>query len=706
MLPRLSRVLGAWRDGAEIPPEAFRAAILVTVPVAALGLSLKIHRIALHPSEPGLISGSLLLGGEVLVYLGFGLLVLGGLTLAGRLRAPRLGLVAAQVSAVVLTCLGFATHNYYLSTGFTLNYSFVRFALVRLDETGAVVASELKPFLVAIWIGVTLLVLALPWIFRKGSDALVPGRVGGRAAGIALVHIALGTALVGASLLPSGPNVGREFFREPTVAMVASAFQTHSNQARVRDQKTRLVGPSEVVPRPDAGSLNLVMFILESTRAQGTTPYNPELGTTPVLDQLAKESLFVERAYAVVPHTSKALVALLCGFEPAPTVEIVESHETGMVGRCLADLLRDHGYTTAYFQAPKQNVERRPDLVENMGFDRFWSGDMSKQEGINRINYFGKEDAVMLEPTRKWLANEAKEPFFAAYLNSNTHHPYNSPPGFELQEFSEKKKLNKYFNSIASADQFLEQLITLYRDAGLWDRTVFIVVGDHGEAFKEHGLSTHDNVMYEEVLAVPLLARVPGREAERIPGPVNQLAVAPTALDLLGYDFPDGAYEGASILERPKEPELFATCYRSEYCSAMINGDKKLIYHFGDRPPLLFDIAKDPLETQDLAELHPTEVAQWAKQTEDWKLSLWETYRTSSQPMVDRYVRDTPQPVQHELEAVFGDLFELRGYKLPKSKVMKNRRFKVHYFFKVLKPIPPGYRLLIYTSTTREKDRR
>jgi hypothetical protein len=323
---------------------------------------------------------------------------------------------------------------------------------------------------------------------------------------------------------------------------------------------------------------------------------------------------------------------------------------------------------------------------------------MTKQKGLKKVNYFGYGDEVMLEPTRRWLAEEAKEPFFAAYLTNTTHHPYGTPPGFEKREFAPPGRFNDYLNSIRSTDEVLERLVRLYRDAGVWERTVFIVVGDHGEAFGEHGMRLHDNIMYDEGLRVPLVIRAPGQAGTSIPGPLNQLAIVPTALDLLGYDIAEGSYVGSSIFQRPVEPSLFSTCYQSALCAATIRGDKKLIYYFGDRPPLLFDLSSDSQERRNIAADFPAEVDLWSRETVDWKLAVRETHRDSGKPMLSRYVRDSPQPVDHPMRAVFGGFIELRGYTLKKRKVRRERRLKIHYFFKVLKPIPPRYRLRVRGS--------
>jgi hypothetical protein len=177
------------------------------------------------------------------------------------------------------------------------------------------------------------------------------------------------------------------------------------------------------------------------------------------------------------------------------------------------------------------------------------------------------------------------------------------------------------------------------------------------------------------------------------------LSIVPTALDILGYDITEGSYVGTSMLQSPTEPVLFATCYQSAHCAATVRGDKKLIYHFGDRPPLLFDLAKDPREKKNLASSFPEEVERWSREVADWKLAVRETHRESGKRMLDRYVLDTAQPVGEPVEAVFGGLVSLRGYRLKRPKVRRNRIAKIHYFFEVLKPVPARYRLRLRGSS-------
>jgi hypothetical protein len=166
-------------------------------------------------------------------------------------------------------------------------------------------------------------------------------------------------------------------------------------------------------------------------------------------------------------------------------------------------------------------------------------------------------------------------------------------------------------------------------------------------------------------------------------------------VDALGYDLIGGDYLGESVFERRTESALFATCYQSAHCAAMIRGDKKLIYHFGDRPPLLFDLKADPGERRSLAASHRGEVDSWSREIEDWRLALRETHREPARRTVARYVKERPQDAPESVDAVFGGLIALRGVEVVKEEVRRDHRAKLRYFFEALRPVPPRYRLRV-----------
>jgi lipoteichoic acid synthase len=371
---------------------------------------------------------------------------------------------------------------------------------------------------------------------------------------------------------------------------------------------------------------NVVMILLESTGARSVTPYNEDMETTPFLDELARRSLVAERAYTTIPHTTKALVAAECGVPPRITREITEAEPDGIPARCLADLLKDLGYKTAFFQPGGVGWENRPQLVENFGHEELISLEDMNTVGFEWANYFGYEDAIMYEPIRNWL-EAGDQPFFNTYKTLTPHHPYLAPTRYGRESFVEDDEINRYLNSVRYVDFFIKNIIEMYKALGLYEDTIFVIYGDHGEGFNEHGRTQHDNVIWEEGLKVPLIIHDPQRfqDGRRVNGLANLTDILPTVVDLLGYEVTGGDYPGYSLLDLPEDRTIMSSCWDDDKCMASLNGDEKYIYHYkGEQPEGMkqeqfFDLSKDPLEKNNLAESHSKELEQRKKELFEWK---------------------------------------------------------------------------------------
>jgi arylsulfatase A-like enzyme len=241
--------------------------------------------------------------------------------------------------------------------------------------------------------------------------------------------------------------------------------------------------------------------------------------------------------------------------------------------------------------------------VENFGYEDFFATQDMSKEGFEETNYFGYEDNIMLDPSREWLEeNSRKGPFLATYLTATGHHQYVVPDRYGEKKFAEDEEFNRYLNTMRYQDFFLMNLFDQYRDLGLYDETTFIVFGDHGEGFDEHGLKQHDNTIYEEGLHIPLIIHQPGRweDGEWVEPAVNELDVLPTVADLLGYRIEGGTYPGASMLAPPEDRTLRASCYHEHTCLASIKDDEKYIYNYGNKGDEYFDLSEDPHERNNL----------------------------------------------------------------------------------------------------------
>ena len=184
------------------------------------------------------------------------------------------------------------------------------------------------------------------------------------------------------------------------------------------------VADTTLVQTPRTEKRNVVLVHLESTRAQSVTPYNEELKTTLFLEELTKSSLMAERAYTIVPHTSKASVSVNCGIVPSLVSRTTEAEPGGIPVRCLAHLLKEQGYRSVFFQSSTKDFENFEGLVDNLGYEDYYPLEAMDPEGFEQTNYLSLEDEIMLKPSEEWLKEHKDEPFWVEYLTSTGRNDY------------------------------------------------------------------------------------------------------------------------------------------------------------------------------------------------------------------------------------------------------------------------------------------
>jgi lipoteichoic acid synthase len=570
--------------------------------VLVYNVALKVVRIVTQFEVPGLLGFLDQIRSDLLFNLGYAAVWVGVFAVV-RGGVPRLiALVLCHVSAVAVVALNTFAHAFFEKTGSTLSRDVLLSSLSSMGEIWKILASE-TTVLQWVLLGVALLygIFGPALLTRLATHGWhIPTQNVGRpwTAPVAVCLVAF--SFFALSLLPSATGAGNAFSRDALANMIVSELATPKIEAR--PVASTPPTNTEFVRTAQTNQRNVVIVFLESTRAESTTPYNENLDTTPFLAELAEESLVFERAYAVVPHTSKALVASLCGVNPPLDTRETESEPGIIPARCLPDLLEERGYRSVFFQSATEEFERRPQLVDNFGYKDFFATEDMSKEGFEETNYFGYEDNIMLEPSRKWLEENGDEPFLATYLTVTGHHQYVVPDRYGKKRFVEDEEYNRYLNTIRYQDFFLRNLFDQYKDLGFYSDTIFIILGDHGEGFDEHGLKQHNNTIYDEGLHIPFVIHQPGRweDSEWVEPAVNELDLLPTMADLLGYRIEGGTYPGASMLAPPKHRTLRASCYYVHTCLASIRDDKKYIYHYGMKAEEYFDLSKDPHERHNI----------------------------------------------------------------------------------------------------------
>ena len=603
---------------------------------------------------------------DVLFVLGYALFWIGLFAVARRGPLRWGVLILFHLTAILVVIIKTIAYQYIQETGTTLDYTILRLWLPRFGELQPMLAQGIPP---SAWM---LLVAALsyaalgPWLVThfveqwRGWPRITPStwRIIPFFSGLVLCLLALG---LGSLSLREGLNPYDEYLlltdqnskritqlnkplvRDPLVNVAVTAgeeLQRGASQDAASYPAVADSPPASLLPTGSDQQRYVVLIFLESTRTQSVTPYNEGLETTPFMDELAKNSLLADRAYVSVPYSSKANVATNCGIFPHP-VQVSyglapEANPGGIPARCLPDLLKDRGYSTAYFYPGSKNFEDFGALINNFGYDMFYSYESMDEQDFQRSRDIGNsgksEDEVILEPSEEWLTEQkdSGEPFLATYFTSATHYPYMVPDGYEQERFAEDEDLNRYLNAIRLQDTFLEDLFDQYKDLGLYDNTVFVVLGDHGEAFGEHGLFTHGNTPHEEALRIPMLIHDPEQfeNGARVETPVSQLDVLPTITDLLGYEIEGGAYQGGSLLgPLPEDRMLHFSCWGAETCLASLKGTEKYIYYYDNQPEQLFDLSEDPLEEENLAGERQEDVEERRSELLAWRSQIDAVYR-------------------------------------------------------------------------------
>lgn len=361
-----------------------------------------------------------------------------------------------------------------------------------------------------------------------------------------------------------------------------------------------------------ARGFNVVMVGLESTAAQYLSLYGAEYDVMPNLTALARRALVFDNAYAVYPESIKGLFSVLCSEYPAFDSRPEQYENAGC--RSLAAALADAGYQTALFHSGRFGYLGMESIIRHRGYQILEdAGDI----GGNHNSSFGVDEPATVARMLAWIdALPRGQRFFLTYLPIAGHHPYATP---EPGPFDGSVEINQYRNAVRYGDVSLGAFVEGLRVRGVEQNTLWIVYGDHGEAFHQHeGNYGHTFFLYEENVHVPFLIAGPGlmQRQERVRKAVSLLDTAPTILDLVGIASPPD-YQGRTMLDGEPRMALFLADY-SLGLLGLRDGPWKFVYETGSARSTLFDLAKDPRELSDVSMHDPTRVNWYAQILRDW----------------------------------------------------------------------------------------
>ncbi|HTC91704.1 MAG TPA: sulfatase [Bryobacteraceae bacterium] len=368
--------------------------------------------------------------------------------------------------------------------------------------------------------------------------------------------------------------------------------------------------------RGAAQGFNVVMVSLESTAAQYLSLYGAlyggEYDAMPNLSALARSAVVFENAYAVYPESIKGLYSVLCSTFPAFDSQPEEYAKLGCSS--VASILGDAGYRTAMFHSGRFGYLGMESIIRHRGYQTLEdAGDIAG----NHNSSFGVDEPATVTRMLAWIdALPRGQHFFLTYLPIAGHHPYATP---ERGPFAGTDEIDQYRNALHYGDASLGTLIQGLRARGLEQNTVWVIYGDHGEAFHQHeGNYGHTFFLYDENIHVPFLIAAPGlmRGEQRVHKVVSLVDTAPTILDLMGIQ-PANNYQGHSMLDATPRMALFFADY-SLGLLGLRDGRWKFIYEIGSGRARLFDMEHDPRELSDLSGREAARVSWYGQMVRGW----------------------------------------------------------------------------------------
>ena len=368
--------------------------------------------------------------------------------------------------------------------------------------------------------------------------------------------------------------------------------------------------------RGAAAGRNVAFIILESTAAQYLGLYGAVEDPMPRLTEFASRALVFENAYSVYPESIKGLFATLCSRYPSFNT----SAENVAAQPCtpLAQEFSRAGYRTGLFHSGRFAYLGMQSVVEGRGFETL---EDAGAIGGDVHSSFGIDERSTVRRILSWIdVLPAGQRFFFTYLPVAGHHPYAAP---EPGPFAGASEMSNYRNALHYADAGVGQLLDGLRERHLDRNTVFVIVGDHGEAFGQHtGNFGHTLYIYDENVHVPLIVAAPGmiERQRRIAKTASLIDVAPTLADLTGVTL-HSEVAGQSLLPASRAMALFFTDYSLPFFG-LRDACWKYIYDAGSSRSRLFDVCHDPGETNDVQVVQKLRVDAYRDRIQSWLAAI------------------------------------------------------------------------------------
>lgn len=342
-----------------------------------------------------------------------------------------------------------------------------------------------------------------------------------------------------------------------------------------------------------APSKNILFIVVDTLRADHMGIYGYERETTPALDWFAKDAVVFNRAYSHSPWTTPSVASMFTSLVPRDHGIKTIKQPLELRFLTLAEHLKTHGYHT---EAYVSHVVFRPRFNFNQGFEVF---DYSVLEKGKPSTITSSEEISDLAISS--LNRNIAQPFFLWLHYFDPHSQYIRHKQYRYG----RKPMDRYDGEIRFTDYHIGRVIDTITQLKLLEETVIVFLSDHGEEFLDHGGRYHARTLFEELIHIPLIIRVPGYKPAQIDTVVAEIDIAPTICKLVGVPVPE-EFKGQSFGIKDKSfhiPEnriIFAETYKRGDKRGVLHENWKLIHDREIKRFELFNLKSDPGEKENV----------------------------------------------------------------------------------------------------------
>ncbi|HNR85862.1 MAG TPA: LTA synthase family protein [Taishania sp.] len=282
--------------------------------------------------------------------------------------------------------------------------------------------------------------------------------------------------------------------------------------------------PQGILPK----NTNVVVLILESFGKEFIGYYTREKSYTPFLDSLLGESLVFDAGFANGKKSIEAVPSIFASIPSLQDNPYISSqyNSNRIVG--LPELLKKHGYESAFYHGATNGSMRFDAFADYIGFDHY----IGRKE-YNNEKHTDATWGVLDEYFNPWTARQIsklKEPFLASLFTLSSHHPYFVP------EHRKKDVINgpqPLCASISYGDLSLRLFFEEARKQPWFNNTVFFICADHTP-----GTETPFYNLQTQLYQIPMAIHHPGGKLEkgRVHKIFQQVDIYPTVLDLVNIE--------------------------------------------------------------------------------------------------------------------------------------------------------------------------